>query len=396
MVEWTLFAIKPSSYISGLCYSVLRLEPFGGCGYSCVYCYARWYRWGDLARPQWRVVRLWERVARRLSRLDGKPFFRLATLSDPLQPAETVSAASLEMLRTASRYGVPVVVNTKSDLVARSPWLDVLASLADRGLLLVQLSIGFGDRTASLLEPRAPPPARRLEALETLAEHSIPAVVRVQPLVPGLEEEQLAVAREALERGALGVIGESIRETRMGFKTLSRLLGYSVEEAAGGLEPYQLVEVEGREPLYHPSTAWRTRIHEALARLAQGYGRPYAACKDGVEPGYVPGRDCCLTWIAMPGRLLRPTLHEYLYLSREAGRPLTPREFVEECMERLSSRGYVCGDAVNQLPNPVSKAFRLHERKLLRLVESGRWRLLLPQQPVAGQEPIDNSVGGEG
>ncbi|HID41649.1 MAG TPA: radical SAM protein, partial [Pyrodictium sp.] len=33
--------IKPSSYISSLCYSVLRLEPFTGCSFGCTYCYAR-------------------------------------------------------------------------------------------------------------------------------------------------------------------------------------------------------------------------------------------------------------------------------------------------------------------------------------------------------------------
>ncbi|KSW12127.1 hypothetical protein CF15_05000 [Pyrodictium occultum] len=43
-MEWLEIGIKPSSYISSLCYSVFRLEPFTGCVFDCLYCYARWYR----------------------------------------------------------------------------------------------------------------------------------------------------------------------------------------------------------------------------------------------------------------------------------------------------------------------------------------------------------------
>ncbi len=394
-MEWTFLAIKPSNYISGLCYSILRLEPYSDCSFACVYCYARWYRAGGTdPRPQWRILKLWKRTARRLEKTEPKPFFRLATLSDPFQPVEERFMVGLEMLRIAYRYEIPVIVNTKSDMLVKSPWLDVLTSLADRRLLLVQLTIGFSDPIASLLEPHAPPPSRRLEALETLAEHGIPVVVRVQPLIPGLEEDHLSIAREALERGALGIIGESLRETVEGFKRVSRLLGFDVA-AVAGLEPYQLAEVEGRTPLYHPRLRWRLRIHEELASMARVYGRAYASCKDGVQRDYHPGRDCCLTWISLDRRMLRPTLHEYVYLSARLRAWLEPMEFLEECRTRLTRYGYVCGNGLDGYPNPVRKAFRLHERKLLKLVETGKWRQLLGlNQPVGGGETVGRGVGG--
>ncbi len=366
MVDWTVFAIKPSAYITGLCYSIFRLEPYGLCVHSCTYCYARWYRRGP-PRPQWWVVRAWARLARSLERVWPKPFFRLATLSDPLQQGvEDQAAAALEMLRVAWRYRVPVVVNTKSDMVARSPWLDVICALADEGLVLVQISAAFDDGLSRVLEPRAPPTSRRLEALEVLREHGVPVVVRVQPLVPGLEEVHLRVAREALERGALGLIGESVRETEQGFREMSRLLGLDVAKRAG-LEPYQLAEVEGGTPLYHPPAAWRRRMHRALYDLARGYGRPYAVCKDGSQPWHELGRDCCLTWLAVRERALRPTLHEYVRLGG--------RQWPEGL-----GHPYVYGDMVKNYPGPVAKALRAHERRLARLIAGRAWaRLLEPR-----------------
>jgi DNA repair photolyase len=367
MTEWTTFTIKPSAYISGLCYSIFRLEPYGFCSHGCSYCYARWYRSGS-PKPQWWVARAWRKLAKGLEKVWPKPFFRLATLSDPLQhDAEASSTIALDMLRTALRYKVPLILNTKSDMVTKSPWLDTILALADEKLVLVQLSIAFDDYYSSILEPKAPPATRRLEALENLASHGVPVAVRVQPLVPGLEEVQLAIAREALERGAVGIIGESLRETHEGFVALSRRLGYDVASAAGGLEPYQLGEANGLTPLYHPSASWRAMIHHRLYSLAKGYGRAYAVCKDGMQPDYKPGRDCCLTWLALPGRALRPTLHEYLWL-REHGLGMD--------WSRLPA-DYVYGDRVQAYPTPIPKAFRLHERRLARLVRSGKWVKLL-------------------
>ncbi len=360
-MDWTWFTIKPSAYISGLCYSIFRLEPYGFCEHGCVYCYARWYRRG--VKPQPWLVRAWRKLAKQLENTWPKPFFRLATLSDPLQPAEKDYMLSLEMLRIALRSEIPVILNTKSDLVAKPPWLDVVLSMADKGLILVQLTIGFNDHTAAMLEPRAPPPTRRLNALEYLVEHSVPVVVRVQPLIPGLEDEQLGVAREVLERGAWGIIAESVRETRQGFQLLSRLLGYDVASAAGGLEPYQLSEVEGKEPLLHPQRGWREAIHTRLALLAKAFGKPYARCKDGLQPEYRLGRDCCLTWLAFRPAL-RPTLHEYIY-AKQQGKTLE-----ELCEKELARLGYVCGNTVNRYPSVVAKGFRLHERRLERLIKS--------------------------
>jgi DNA repair photolyase len=379
VVEWLEFGIKPSSFISSLCYSVFRLEPFTTCSYGCIYCYARWYR-GPHGRPavKWWVARLFEKLVSKLPGSLPRPMFRLSTLSDPFQHLDgTVPGAVKALLRTAARYEVPLIVNTKGPL--RDPeLLPLLQSLADRGLVLVQVTVAFTDETAQLLEPRAPPPSERLAAIELLAEHSVPVVARIQPLIPGLEHEHLWAAVEALERGALGLIGEPLRETREGLETVYRLLG--LDWRAHGWEEYQLGREEGRNPLLHPTPKWRWQMHNALEAVASKYGRPYAPCKDTLLTAtrwYHPGRTCCLEWLALhEPPLLRPTLHEYAHL----GMPKTPPE---ELCEKLGWP-YTCTPSqLQQYPKPIRKTLQTHMKKLWKLLNSPKLAQLLEKlQPA--------------
>ena len=386
------YAIKPSSYISGLCYSILRLEPFDRCGYGCIYCYARWYRGPHgvaRVKPGW--PRVAERLARLASRVWPRPWFRLSTLSEPFQEVEAgePSRHVARVLRLLARNGVPVVVNTRSASVARGEVLSALLELADRGLVVVQVSLSPRglDR---LWEPGAPSTWRRLEALEALAEHGVPVAARLQPAVPGLEEELHRLALEALDRGAMGLIAESLRETGEGLRLLYRLAGLEPPVPLDGWEPYQLAPEPGRTPLLHPPLWWRERLHHRLRLLAARSGALYAPCKDGPLPEYAwppwrPGRDCChLAAAALergrrwPGLLLRPTLHEYLYWLREEGGVDGDWEgFIRWCEGRLGGLGYRCGGMLEELPGWIAKPLRLHERRLRRLVERKTWPLLL-------------------
>ena len=339
MEAWE-FVIKPSIYISSLCYSVLRIEPWNSCFYSCLYCYAKWYRGPPLRpRPKPWVPRLFEKLVKEIT-VYPKPFFRLSTLSEPFQRPWR---GLLEIMEVAKRYEVPLVVNTKSDV--RWPDLfDALLSLADRGLLLVQVSLGFLD-SAKLLEPMAPNPWKRLELIERLKEHSVPVVVRVQPLVPGLEEEQLRAAKEALERGALGVITESIRETKDGINVIYKVLG---------MEPPNVWErYDAKGALYHPSLRWRLERHFAFKSLATSRGVEHADCKDVCEfKG--PLKDCCLTHLAFESSK-RPTLRDLIVLGRE-----------KVCEE------YLCGDKLKSLGKALSRALAQHEKILFRAYEKRR------------------------
>ncbi|MET1101206.1 MAG: radical SAM protein [Pyrodictiaceae archaeon] len=373
-MEWLELGIKPSSYISALCQSVFRLEPFTTCSYGCLYCYARWYR-GPPGKPiiKWHVARLFEKVAAKLPGDKPRPLFRLATLSEPFQHAsgDHVPGVVKALLRVSLKHSVPVIVNTKGPLRDRELF-SILLSLADHQLLVVQVTIAFSDEISLILEPKAPLPSERLAMIEELKEHAVPVVARVQPLIPGLEDEHTWAVTEALEHGAQGVIGEPLRETLQGLRQIYRLLGLRLDESLW--EDYQLGLEEKREPLLHPRRSWRARIHSALEALTARHGKPYAPCKDMVLAGFTwfrPGRTCCLEWLGLREEpLLRPTLNEYALLG-------WPKEPPWKLCSRLGWP-YNCGlEELEAYPKPIRKAMVMHMRRLWRLIESERLALLL-------------------
>lgn len=354
-LDWPTFVVRPSVVISSLCYSIFRLEPYRSCPLSCAYCYARWYRSPHAAGGKY-LVKQWQHLAEQLNKVGiPPPYFRLSTLAEPFQEAERKNRFSLDIMRAALRSRVPLVINTKSVLLGSSPWLDTLLKLADEGLALVQVSVmTLNEELAPRLEPHAPSPSARLQMAETLSEHGVPVVARVQPLIPGIEDEQVGAARSALEHGCRGVIVEPLRGTVEDLAAIAVTLGFRLSEYLSlyGWEPYP--SKRDATGLLRPSLGWRRAMMEKLRREIGGKG-VVTVCKDGLWPGFVSySHDCCQAWL-MPARYsLRRTVFEYVL------KPQFPPPNVyllDECEH-------------DAFPRLVRKGLKLHYDKLKRVLES--------------------------
>jgi DNA repair photolyase len=103
----------------------------------------------------------------------------------------------------------PVGIVTKSNRVLRD--LDILSEMASLGLARVALSVTTLDRSlARSMEPRAPTPERRLEAMRKLSEAGVPTTVMAAPMIPALNDHEmekiLETARDAGARHAAFVL----------------------------------------------------------------------------------------------------------------------------------------------------------------------------------------------
>ena len=114
----------------------------------------------------------------------------LGSNTDPYQPIERQYRVTRSILEVLARYDHPVGIVTKSNLVLRD--LDILAPMAAKGLAKVFVSVTTLDKDiARKMEPRAPTPARRLEAIERLAQAGVPAGVMVAPIVPAVNDSEI-------------------------------------------------------------------------------------------------------------------------------------------------------------------------------------------------------------
>lgn len=166
------------------------LQPYGGCEFSCCYCYVRemavqrtnpyglpWSRW---IAPKTNAVELLAGDARR-GRLDAARIF-CSSSTDPYTPLERTLRLTRGCLEVMSaRPPAALVVQTRSPLVARD--LDLLAGIPR---CAVNVTVCTDDeRVRRLLEPNAPGLGPRLDALRRLRAAGIRTQATVSPLLPG-------------------------------------------------------------------------------------------------------------------------------------------------------------------------------------------------------------------
>lgn len=113
----------------------------------------------------------------------------IGTATDPYQPAERRYEVTRKILETLSLHeGLDLGIITKSTLVTRD--IDLLSQISQRNRLHVSLTITTLDADlARKLEPRAPRPDLRLQALRQLRDAGITAGVSCAPILPGINDD---------------------------------------------------------------------------------------------------------------------------------------------------------------------------------------------------------------
>ena len=186
------------------------INPYRGCEHGCVYCYARpthaflGHSPGlDFETQLYAKTNAAEVLERTLAHRNYVPkTIALGANTDPYQPIERERRVTRSILEVLSRTGHPAAIVTKSALVVRD--LDILAPMAERGLVKVALSVTTLDRKiARAMEPRATTPQRRLDAIGQLTAAGVPTTVMVAPIVPGLTDPEIeAILAAAHDAGA--------------------------------------------------------------------------------------------------------------------------------------------------------------------------------------------------
>jgi len=174
------------------------INPYRGCEHGCSYCFARPthaymgqspgldFESRLFVKPNAAAM-----LERELSAPGYKPkTIAIGTNTDPYQPIEKQYRLMRDILEVLDRTNHPVGIVTKSALVLRD--IDILSSMAERGLVKVALSITTLDRKlARAMEPRAATPAKRLKTIQTLADAGIPTSVMTAPVIPALNDMEI-------------------------------------------------------------------------------------------------------------------------------------------------------------------------------------------------------------
>ena len=183
------------------------VNPYRGCEFGCKYCYARYtHEYMELDGGEFEKKIYVKKDAGPLAERDLSnekiwgEHIAIGTATDPYQPAEREFGATRAILqKMAEREGLKLSITTKSNQVVRD--IDLLKRITERSSITIQMSVGtLRTRLARLLEPRAPRPDLRLEAVCKLRAAGIAAGINAMPILPGLTDRQEDL--DALVRGA--------------------------------------------------------------------------------------------------------------------------------------------------------------------------------------------------
>ena len=251
------------------------INPYRGCEFACKYCYARYthefmemrdgldferkiyvkQHAADLLRQELRHVKFGEDIA-------------VGTATDPYQPAERKFEVTRGILEELARHtDLDIGIVTKSDLVLRD--IDLLKNLSRNNRLFVNITVTtLKADLARILEPRAPRPDLRLDAVHRLVQAGIQAGVICAPVLPGITDAPRDL--EALVEATAQVKGKYIFANPLFLKPCAAavFMPFLEQEFPDLAKSYQQ---RYQQNAFLPK-AYANRLSQLMQRLRAKYG----------------------------------------------------------------------------------------------------------------------------
>jgi DNA repair photolyase len=210
------------------------------------------------------AARLLRRDLRRVKRGEA---IAIGTATDPYQPAERQHRITREILEELAQHkGFEIGIVTKSDLILRDR--DVLQRVAEQNRLYVNLTITTLDaRLARVLEPRAPRPDLRMDAVQELNRAGIDAGVICAPVLPGITDSEESM--EALVAATKKAGGKNIFANPLFLKPCSAavFMPFLEKEFPALVKQYK----ERYASRAFVSEAYHREISKRMAKLREKY-----------------------------------------------------------------------------------------------------------------------------
>jgi len=253
------------------CPPKLTFNPYTGCDHACVYCYASNYipRF-SLCRPKKDLI---PRLRREAAGLEGQ-LVSISNSSDPYPRLEAQTGLMRNCLEILSQNNCRVQIITKSNLVVRD--VDLLRRVPS----VVSLTITTdNDGTAKLIEPNAPPPSERLKALKTLIESGIPTSVRIDPIIPFVNDSPEKLVESVARMGVRHITSSTYKVKPDDWRRFST----AVPKIAEKLRPLYFERGQKMGGYTCLPKDLRSDLMRKVAFLAKKYGLEFGACRENLS-----------------------------------------------------------------------------------------------------------------
>ncbi len=260
----------------------LSLNPYTGCSHNCVYCYASSYIKNFFnPRPKRNLI---EKLKREAKKLNGQ-IISISNSSDPYQHLEEKLKLTRKCLEILKNYNCKIQIITKSNLVLRD--IDILKEMN----AMVSITITtINNEIAKKLEPNAPKPNERIDAVKELIENKIPVSVRIDPIIPFLNDEQEDLIKELAKIGVKHITSSTYKVREDNWKRFEQ----AFPEIAEKLKELYFEKGEKISNYYYLPKDLRLKIMLKMKKLTNKYNISFACCREGFK---INDNTCDGSWL---------------------------------------------------------------------------------------------------
>ncbi|MCS7164601.1 MAG: radical SAM protein [Thermodesulfovibrio sp.] len=179
------------------------INPYTGCVHGCLYCYASSYIKNFFhLREKSNII---ECLKREIKKIPPNSLISLCNTSDPYPPVEIIKKTTRKCLEILKENNMKVLIITKSDILLRD--IDLLKEMHSCVTVTITTLKHYKK-----LEPNAPTPIQRLRVLDSLSKEGISTGIRLDPIIPMLNEEEIeTILMAAKESGVKHVIASTFK-----------------------------------------------------------------------------------------------------------------------------------------------------------------------------------------
>jgi len=177
-------------------------------------------------------------------------------------------------LEILTRQNCEVQIITKSNLVVRD--IDLLRKIPS----MVSLTITTDDdNKAKLMEPHAPRSSERLKAVETLVKKDIPVSVRIDPIIPFVNDNPEKLVKTIASAGVKHITASTLKIKPDNWRRLST----AMPRIADKLKPLYFEKGEKMAGYLYLPKDLRSKLMEAVGSLAEKYDIKFGTCREDLS-----------------------------------------------------------------------------------------------------------------
>jgi DNA repair photolyase len=198
----------------------------------------------------------------------------MSNSSDPYPTIETELCLTRQCLKIVGQSNCRLQVTTKSDIVARD------ADLLEQIPCTVALTITTNDdQLASIIEPKAPPPSKRLKAIKTLTQRGIPVIVRVDPVIPFLNDDPTELLHNLSDLGVKHITSSTYKIKADNWMRLTEALPETTEK----LHPLYFKQGETAAGNILLPRDQRFKLMKNMRDLAKANNMRFGVCREDLS-----------------------------------------------------------------------------------------------------------------